>query len=452
MKIGNRISKWLYPGLGLKRWAIIGGVCLASVFLGLWTLVNNRTAKEFTYDVVHFLQIYLPDLSIWQGLLCVFGGLLCLIYCLMRISSRYIRLIKNESGIEQYYYNTQLAQGPKIVVIGGGTGLSVLLRGLKHHTSNITAAVTVGDDGGSSGRLRQEFDVIPVGDIRNCIVALADEEDIMEKLFSYRFSKGDGLKGHSLGNLLLLALTTVQGNFQDAVAGIDQVLHITGRVLPITNSPLTLVAKLNDGKKIVGECNIGKSDASIERLAIRPKDAEAIDEVIQAIYEADIVILGPGSLYTSIIPNLCVKGVVEAMANTKARICYICNVMTQVGETEGYSVSDHLKAIIKHSREGLIDYVFADDGKTDGHITLAPVITMGNERVICDRTKVEALGAELVSAPLVSEKNPFKHDENLLCDVVMETLYSDYSYRHKRGFFKSLWDKQKMIERKGGGT
>lgn len=448
LKAPKRMIKWLYPGLGLKRWALFGGIALGLIILGLWSMVNNQKAKQFTYDAVHFMQAHLPDLTFWQGLLCTLIGMAALVFCVLQISSRYMSVTRGHAGLENYYENRSLAQGPNVVVIGGGTGLSVLLKGLKTYTSNITAAVTVGDDGGSSGRLRQEFDVIPVGDIRNCIVALADEEDIMEKLFSYRFAKGTGLKGHSLGNLLLLGLTAVQGNFQDAVSRIGQVLHINGRVLPITNVPLTLVAKLTDGRKIVGECNIGRSDAPIDKLSIRPEDAQVIDEVLDAIHEADAVILGPGSLYTSVIPNLCVKGVVDAIDQTQARVFYICNVMTQSGETDGYTVSDHLEAILRHGKPNMVNYVLADDGTTTGEVTLADFLTVGSEHVVCDEGRVASFGAELVKLPLVSKENPYRHDTARLAEAVMNTLYEDTHFRRHRGFFKSFWDFQKIRSRK----
>lgn len=452
MRSRINLTKWLFPGLGLKRWALLGGIALAIITLGLWSMVNNHTAKTFTYKTVHFMQTHFPDLSFMEGLFCVLIGLVTFVYCIMRISARYTTVTRGQAGLARFYENTSLAQGPRIVVIGGGTGLSVLLRGLKAYTTNITAAVTVGDDGGSSGRLRQEFDVIPVGDIRNCIVALADEADIMEQLFSYRFSKGGGLKGHSLGNLLLLGMTAVKGNFQDGISAIDQVLHISGKVLPITNAPLTLVAKMADGKKIVGEVNIGNAQGHIEHLSIRPKNARVMDEVRDAIMEADVVILGPGSLYTSVVPNLCVEGVVEAVAATRARVFYICNVMTQEGETEGYSVADHLAAILRHSRPELVDVVLANNPERLGDVTLADFLTRGNEPVAVDPERVEALGAKLVLEELGAEDNPYRHDAARLGAAVMATLYDDISFRRRRGVFKSIWDKHLINRRKEGGT
>ena len=446
MKPRVRLSRWLSPGLGLKRWAILGGIALGLVVLGLWSMVNNRTAKQFTYDAVHFLQLNLPDLTFWQGLICVLVGIVLMVYSSMQLSGRF----KGLKGLnfDAYYEETIQANGPKIVVLGGGTGLSVLLRGLKQYTSNLTAAVTVGDDGGSSGILRETFDVIPVGDIRNCIVALADEQDVMEKLFSYRFAKGEGLKGHSLGNLLLLGLTAVQGNFQDAVANIDQVLHISGRVLPITMAPLTLVAKMNDGRRIVGERHITDSEAAIDKLSIRPANAEVLPEVLEAIAEADAIVLGPGSLYTSVIPNLCVGGVTEALAKARGKVFYVCNVMTQPGETTHYTVGDHLAAILRHSADGLVDYILADDGSVPESVPLADFITGGGERVSIDADRIKSMGAELVAAPLVSQENPFRHESGRLAKALMGTLYDDHNFRLQRGLIKSYWDWQTYKHRK----
>ena len=226
-------------------------------------MVNNQTTKTLLISFVNFLQRSIPDLSVGQGLVCAVVGLVVPSLSLYHFRQQYRKITNNHSQLDDYYRSNMLANGPKIVVIGGGTGLSVLLKGLKHYTSNITAAVSVGDDGGSSGRLRREFDVVPVGDIRSCIVALADEEDIMEQLFNYRFSRGEGLKGHSLGNLLLLALTSISGGFQNAVTTANQILHIGGRVLPITTEPLELQAELVDGTVVRGECNIGESEVQI---------------------------------------------------------------------------------------------------------------------------------------------------------------------------------------------
>lgn len=442
MKRKGGFRRWLIPGLGLKRWAILGGAALGLILLGLWSMVNTRAAKDATYAFVNYLQNHMPDLTFVQGLICVSVGVLLLAYAGIRLAGQYMTRSRGGEGLDEYYKKTSLANGPKIVVIGGGTGLSVLLKGLKHYTSNITAAVTVGDDGGSSGRLREAFGVIPVGDIRACIVALADEEDIMEQLFNYRFARGEGLKGHSLGNLLLVALSAVKGSFQDAVSDVDQILHMNGRVLPITSQPLTLKAFLDSGEIIVGESKIPMAERPISELSILPEDAEAVPAVLDAITDADAIILGPGSLYTSVIPNLKVVGVVEAIHRSKAPVLYICNVMTQPGETTSYSVSDHLKAILKHSRANLVDYVIADNGETMSDITLADFILQSSSRVDLDDEQVHALGAKLEVGSIVEESDPYRHDSYKLADKVINILYRDQRFKLKRGPIQTFWDRQ----------
>ncbi|MBQ2015271.1 MAG: YvcK family protein, partial [Peptococcaceae bacterium] len=233
---------------------------------------------------------------------------------------------KREHSRKEYNHWRTLEQGPRIVVIGGGTGLSVLLRGLKEYSSNITAIVTVGDDGGSSGRIREEFGMVPVGDVRNCIVALSDREELMEQIFDYRFKQGEGLDGHSLGNLLLVAMSHLTGSFHDAVTDINEVLHIRGRVLPVTDEPITLKAILDDDTEIVGESCVSQATRPIVRLTIEPEDVQPLEEALEAIRRAEAIVLGPGSLFTSIIPNLLVDGIVDAILNSHAMKFYVCNV------------------------------------------------------------------------------------------------------------------------------
>lgn len=251
----------------------------------------------------------------------------------------------------------------KVVAIGGGTGLSTMLRGLKLYTKSLTAVVTVADDGGSSGMLRNDLGMLPPGDIRNCIVALADIEPIMYKLLNYRFTEG-ALAGHSFGNLFLAALNGISGGFDEAVSTMSSVLAVVGRVLPVTTENVTLGAMLENGRVINGESAIGMRDAAesrIDKVFLKPEKPKALDDVLRAIDEAEIIVLGPGSLYTSIIPNLLVDGVAEAIKNSSAVKIYVCNIMTQSGETDGYTVCDHLRAIEKHTFDGIVDFVIANN-------------------------------------------------------------------------------------------
>ena len=257
----------------------------------------------------------------------------------------------------------QWGEGPKIVAIGGGTGLSTLLRGLKRHTKNLTAIVTVADDGGGSGVLRREIGMPPPGDIRHCMESLANVEPIMEQLLTYRFREGS-LSGQSFGNLLLAALNGITGSFEEAVTRMSQVLAITGRVLPVTGADVQLEAVFENGSRVVGESSISafkkEQDCRIAHVNLIPSKPKALDAALEAIRQADLILLGPGSLYTSIIPNLLVDGVVETLCSATAMKLYICNIMTQEGETEGYTAADHVTALLEHGAPGMVDVCLAN--------------------------------------------------------------------------------------------
>lgn len=430
------IKNWLYPGLGLKRWAILGGVGFGIIVVGIWNMVNNQLAKDFIYGLFRFLNKNLPNLTFYQGLACVFVGFIFILWCSAKSINQYMQMTYGKTGFEDYYKNITRSQGLKIVTIGGGTGSSVLLKGLKHYTSNITAVVSVADDGGSTGRLREEFGLIPVGDIRSCIVALADDESSMETLLNYRFDSGEGLKGHTLGNLLLLSLTNLTGNFQDAISNIDDILHISGRVLPITNIPLVLEANFSSGRTVRGESFIAQVKEPIVKLNVHPKHARVLPEVIEAIKEADVVILGPGSLYTSVIPNLCVNGLNEALKVSKAKVVYVCNVMTQEGETSNYTASDHLKAIINHSVEGIIDYIVVDNGEANRK--------EDNAFVTVDEQEIKKLGIKILQNRLTSSDKPYLHDSKALAKTIILGLYKDREFIKNLGLVKAYWAIKKL--------
>lgn len=256
-------------------------------------------------------------------------------------------------------------KGPKVVVIGGGTGTSVILRGLKKYTSNITAIITVTDDGGNSGALREDLGMLPPGDIRSCILALADTEPIMEKLIQYRFEEGT-LKGQNMGNLLLAAMNAITGSFEEAIRKTSDVLKVKGTVLPVTLDDITLVAELENGEKVMGESQIPKvaleKKLRIKKISLNPPKATPLKFALKALEEADAIILGPGSLYTSIIPNLLVEGLVEGIAQAEALKIYIANIMTQPGETDHYNVMDHVQAILDHSNKPIIDWIISNSG------------------------------------------------------------------------------------------
>jgi len=337
---------------------------------------------------------------------------------------------KNDCGkLDKKIYDKKiLARGPKVVVIGGGTGLSVLLRGLKLFTSNITAIVTVADDGGGSGKLREDLGMLPPGDIRNCILALADMEPTMEQLLQYRFEEGD-LKGQSFGNLLIASMNDISGNFEEAIKKISDVLAVTGRVLPVTLRNITLYAKLKNGMVVKGESNIPikslEENSPIEKVFIKPKEAETINDAICAIDAADIVLLGPGSLYTSVIPNLLVKNIKESLNNTKALKVYITNVMSQPGETDGYTVSSYVDALLNHWVEGRIDYVIANTGKisdivSEKYETEGAALT---NLVQEDRQKLNELGIKLITDDLIDIKKDYvRHDAIKLSKIIINLV------------------------------
>lgn len=317
--------------------------------------------------------------------------------------------------------------GKKIVTIGGGTGNSILLRGVKNFTSNITTIVTVADDGGGSGVLREDLGMLPPGDIRNCLVALANTEPIMEKLINYRFSNGQ-LKGQSLGNLLIAAMNDICGDFNEAIKEISNVLAITGKVLPMTLDNVKLFAELEDGSTIEGESNITflnrKNGGKIKRVFTSPKLILPLKESIDSIMDADIVLLGPGSLYTSIIPNLLVTDISKALKETKAEVVYILNIMTQPGETNGYSVTDHVAAIIDHANSNIIDKIVVNSKEVDKYakyryksIENSTPIYMTDE----DRENMEKLGIEIIEADICDISYDYiVHDSNKLMKTILE--------------------------------
>ncbi len=313
---------------------------------------------------------------------------------------------------------------PRIVVIGGGTGLSVMLKGLKKYTSNLTAVVTVTDDGGSSGRLRSQLGVLPPGDIRNCLVALAETETLMDKVFQHRFNAGDGLQGHSLGNLLLVALTDITGDFVSAIREVSQVLKVRGQVLPATLEYVNLAAQMQDGSTVTGETSIRQHEQKIEKVFLIPEKCLPAPETLEAIREADAIILGPGSLYTSIIPNLLVHGVVPAIEASRAVTCYVSNIMTEKGETDDYSAADHLQVILQHLGKQIIDYVIVNSGPIDEDRLKryreenAVPVRISSEEII-------SMGIHLIEEDLVSHTDVAWHEPNKLARVIIDIIRSN---------------------------
>jgi len=312
----------------------------------------------------------------------------------------------------------QLLKNLKIVALGGGSGLSTLLRGLKRYSRDITAVVNVADDGGSSGRLRNEFGVLPPGDVRNCLVALSEEESLMSRLFQYRFPARGTLAGHSFGNLFLTAMSAILGSFDSAIANCGEVLAIRGKVLPVTLFSVVLEAELESGKKVKGESRVSKVKEKIERISLDPLSPPAAPSVISVLTNADIIIFGPGSLYTSIIVNFLIDGVVDAIKSSRAYKIYVCNIMTQPGETINYKLSDHVAAIEKHSYSGIVDCVIANEGKVPERLAKR------YEKYGACQVKNDKIHIETVKESLFSSEIYARHDPHKLAEVLVKIICS----------------------------
>ncbi|MFM8293240.1 MAG: uridine diphosphate-N-acetylglucosamine-binding protein YvcK [Microcystaceae cyanobacterium] len=421
----NRWFKWLSPGLFVKRWLLISLLGLGLILLGvaIWTKLTPiyRLGNLFAQFMEWVTQVFPSYIS---GPILLALGLFFVLWGQSRTVGSITEVLQpegNQELVDVLLNHRRLHKGPKIVAIGGGTGLSTLLRGLKQYSANITAIVTVADDGGSSGRLRREIGVLPPGDIRNCIASLADEEKLLTELFQYRFQAGDGLSGHSFGNLFLTAMTEITGDLERAIAASSKVLAIRGRVLPATLADVTLWADLSDGRHIEGESEITEAKGKIERLGCFPPNPPALKAALKALDEADYIVIGPGSLYTSVIPNLLVPEIQQAIAEADVPRIYICNIMTQPGETDNYTVSDHLKAIDKHSQYRLFDAVLVQ--RTPPSAAALKHYAQENcHPVFVDREEIANLGCRLVIANVMEENEKthrIRHDPQRLSRVLL---------------------------------
>lgn len=305
----------------------------------------------------------------------------------------------------------------KLVVIGGGTGLATILRGLKKSNLDLTAIVTVADDGGSSGRLREEMKMPPPGDIRNVLVALAEKEPLLQSLFQHRFRNGNGLAGHSLGNLLIAGMQEITGDFVTAIKALSRVLAVRGRVLPAANQSILLEARMTDGSIVMGESNIPKANKKIDRVSLHPESIEALPEAVEAIEEADLILVGPGSLFTSVIPNLLVKGIQDALKNSEAHKIYITNVMTQPGETDNYDVKDHIAAIYKHIGFHLFKKVIVNVGEIPPSV-LHKYHEQGAIPVTYQKNSLEEFGIEVIEEELYIMDEYLRHDAKKITQIV----------------------------------
>jgi len=413
--------QWLLPGLGIKRWVVLAvfGIMLVLDGVDRWLVAQggsgfhvNEIIDGIVYD--YFPPSYLTWIFVGAGSLAILVGVRQWLQALVHAARA------GDHGLLDSLLVRRLEQGYKIVAIGGGTGLSTLLRGLKRRTSNLTAVVTVSDDGGSSGRLQKELGVLPPGDVRNCLVALADDEALVTDLFRYRFEEGEGLIGHSFGNLFLAAMSGITGNFDAAIKESSRVLNIVGRVLPATLSMARLCAELDDGTILEGESNIPKATRPIRRVFLEPETAAPLDEVIEAIRRADAIVLGPGSLFTSILPNFLIDRITAEVSRASAVKIYVCNVMTQPGETDRMTAADHVEALFRNAGARVCDYVIVNDEPP--RKLLETYAEERQEPVVPDVDRIEDMGLTAVREQMISETETVRHDPEKLGATVIDVI------------------------------
>ncbi len=408
--------KWLYPGIGIKRWVIL---CL--VGLGLITAVALCAIKAISKASLLLASFAMAVL--------IFG--IFLVYMAIKNVVRiFVRALmpahRDDPLVDIVYQRRQsesLSRGPRVVAIGGGTGLSTLLSGIKIFTNNITAIVTVTDTGGSSGRLREEMDMLPPGDIRNCLVALAEAGPLIRDLFQYRFETGDGLKGHSFGNLFITALSKVTGDFEKAVAESSKVLAIRGRVIPSTLEKVTLVGEFMDGTSIEGETNITDLGKPLRNIRLKPDNCRACPEALDAIENADLVIMGPGSLYTSILPNLLIRDIYDAILKSDAYKIYILNAMTQPGETDRFSAWDHLRVLIEHTDPRILDACFVNTQAIPSKM-VEKYREKGSVPVVLDLESIQQKGYEIIRGEILNIDSQVRHDPERLARLIFEHYWN----------------------------
>jgi uncharacterized cofD-like protein len=441
------LRRWLTPGIGIKRWLGLVFAGLLLLALAVAHVVRQVTQQSHPTGLagavldaitLQFLPYTLRGLIVGSlGVaLVVIGGVR-----VVRAVTDPLRTPDEDQSLAEVIYQKRfLARGPRIVAIGGGTGLSTFLRGMKEHTSNLTAIVTVADDGGSSGALREELGIPPVGDIRNCIAALADAEPLMTQLLGYRFPGGrrpegepvetepGGLGGHAVGNLLIAALTAVEGgDFEEGVRRMNRVLAVRGQVLPVSPTPINLHARTRNGVIVSGQSNVMRT-SGIERVWITPADVSAGSDALSAIAEADVIVLGPGSLFTSLLPALLVPEIRDAVAASSALRVYVCNVATQAGETAGYDLADHVEALVGHTAAGLVDVVVAND-RFDARVP----DDWGAESVrLRWPPAVEPVPA-LATEDVVDPANAHHHDPARLAAAVLRVVERELAGRRRTG-------------------
>lgn len=464
--------KWLYPGMRVKRWIALAFVGLLVFLVGMGVLIQAHSPldKPLAVRVADWVigHVHAGLRPSMLGLLLTGGGALICLFGLGKLISSLTSVLDPDMTrgglVEVIYQKRKLAQGRRIVVIGGGTGLSTMLRGLKKYSSNITAIVTVSDDGGSSGKLKKQLNILPPGDIRNCLVALADAEPQMTELFQFRFRNtlpsisltpkepaltpagakpenensegsgvatvsvgsgngyGEGLRDHSFGNLLIAAMCAINnGDFEKGVRETSRVLNIRGSVLPSTVDHVHLRGEMDDGSIMDGETAIASSPLKIKRVSLVPGNACPLDEVLEAIAKAEIIVLGPGSVFTSVIPNLLVRGIPEALRRSEAKKVYVCNVMTQPGETDGFSAFDHIKAIEMHARQRVFEYVLVNKGQPSPEL-MDKYRKTGSVLVEPDTDRIKAEGYRPITGNFINQTDVVRHNSDRLAEAIMRLL------------------------------
>jgi uncharacterized cofD-like protein len=410
--------RWLTPGLEVKRWLLLLMFSQLIIVLGLAYLLKDfyRTAPlpgEFFFITLQFIPRWMRGL--------IFGalGLGLLVFAVVKLQNSVLGpfLPGGERSIaEQIYAFRTRNRGPRIVAIGGGTGMSTLLRGLKEYTANLAAIVTVADDGGSSGRLREEYRILPPGDFRQCLVALADAEPLVKELFNHRFKEGS-LGGHSFGNLFIMAMADITGNFEHALRESGRVLAVRGAIIPSTLHDVTLVASVN-GSFVEGESKIPKQNAPISHVFLKPDNSELNPEAAMAIMNAEVIVIGPGSLYTSILPNLMVPGMVHAIKASPALKVFVCNVASQHGETDNFNVSDYQRVLADHVDDMPFDFIIVNSN-------LNHTPTGGQSQVIFDYQDAQRLDprARFIAADVVNSKIPSHHEPEKLAKVIIKRVW-----------------------------
>ena len=422
------MRKWLLPGMGVKRWLLLFIIGMAVLGLGVSYLAREAYVVWTLPDI--FYEITLQFLPRWvRAAIFITASVGLTGFAVWKVNAAMLAAVRqrhrgnggDERLVNLVYRHRFSTRGPRVVTIGGGTGMSVLLRGLKDYTTNLTAVVTVADDGGSSGRLRRDLGVIPPGDVRNCIAALADAEPLMTRLFQYRFPEesGESLTGHSFGNLFIVALSEITGSMEEAIHETSRVLAVRGQILPSTMEDVQLVARTTEGRTIRGESRIAQAGVEIHDIQLEPAAPRAYPAAANAIRNADMIVLGPGSLYSSILPNLLVPELRIAFHESTAMKVYVCNVATQPGETPHYSVQDHVNAIEQHVGGAICDFVIANDNLVDQlpepwHSEPVRMAESGGEG---------SESARVISADVVDIHNRYRHDSDKLASVILNLYH-----------------------------